>query len=370
MTGARRLVKPTAATPAEKIREFEQRVRQLETKQTLRIGEWVLTTHPSTGDPVLIKPGVVKALDGTDISLEPEVVDLAMRGFVTKSDAALAVSGGATKSLSVATSTQVQKDVATAGAQYTADNALAQAAQALALLEAGVGGEAYNDSFDRDEADNSLGPDYDAFVSSGANMYGTRGDGTTGHTRGLTGATLQSWMFRRKDALTSAQQRVSATWVKKPRSGQTSGNNAQLRLFARTDASDPLVLGARVQAFIENDRVRIGYYTSDLESSWVPLTDGGDSAGWKSSGTADGDSFDFWVGLGATGHDRFRFALLRNNLTVATADDLPENTTALLANRHGGMGVRNAVIVITWLTQTAEAPSLQALNIADRTAPA
>lgn len=353
-------MRPAPQDDRELIRQFAQRLRALETKSTARVGDWVLTTHPDTGDPVLVKPGMAKSLDGSDVSLDPEVIDLATRGFVTKTDAALAVSGGKTKDIAGATQNQIEKDAATDNAQVTADNAYAVAAQALAQQESGPGGAAYNDSFEGPQA-NDLGPEYDMVRQSGPNQYGTSGIGTARNVGGVSGASTQEWMFRRLSLLNTAQQRVSATWVKRPISGQASSGNAQLRLAGRVDSSvAPGTIGARWHADIDNDRCRIGYYLA-VGGSFVDLT------GWTSMSTKDGDSFDLWIGLGATGHDRFKTALLRNNLTVAVADDIPENTAPLLANRQCAFGVRTAVVVKGWITQAEVAPELQAVNFADRT---
>lgn len=354
-------MRPPAQDDRELIRDLVRRIRALETKNTMRIGpEWLLTAHPETGDPVLLKPGVAKTLDGTDVALDPEVIDLATRGFVTKTDAALAVSGGKTKDIAGATQNQIDKDAATDNAQVTADNAYAVAAQALAQQESGPGGASYNDSFEGPQA-NDLGPEYDMVRSSGPNQYGTSGNGTARNVGGVSGSTNQTWMFRRLSLLNTAQQRVSATWVKRPVSGQTASLNAQLRLAGRVDQTVATgTIGARWHADIENDRCRIGYFPN-ITDPFVDLT------GWQTMSTKDGDSFDFWIGLGATGHDRFKAALLRNNLTVAMADDIPENTVAMLANRQCAVGVRTAVNTANFLTQTFAAPELQAVNFADRT---
>lgn len=364
MTGP--LFKPPPQDDRELIRQMSQRLRALESKSSVRIGpEWMLTTHPESGNPILVKPGAVKSLDGTDVSLDPVTIDLATRGFVSKTDAALAVSGGKTKDLGAATQNQVSKDIATGAAQYTADNAYAAAAQALALLEAGSDGVAYNDSFDRPLA-NDFGPDYDMYRSGGGNNYGTLGDGTTGLTTQLTGSTLQEWYFRRLSLLNTAQQRVSATLKDDIRKGQDDSINAQLKLCGRVDASvaSGNIVG-RIEAVVERFRGCIGYTLPSAPSTFVNLS------GWQPliAPATGGDSFDFWLGLGGTGHDRYKFALLQNNLTVATADDIPENTAVLLPNRQTAIGVRTSVEVFFYITNTREPPGLQAVNFADRTAP-
>lgn len=95
MTDARRIIKPTAKTAAEKIREFEQRLHDLETKRTARVGDYVLHTDDD-GRLLASKPGLVSDI-GTPVA---EQIDLgATRGYVTSGQVAKAVSGGKTSSL-------------------------------------------------------------------------------------------------------------------------------------------------------------------------------------------------------------------------------------------------------------------------------
>lgn len=350
------LVKPPPQTDEQWVRQTSQRLAALEQKQTTRVGDWVLHSD-DTGNLLATKPGADPLNVGNPAV---DTVDLgALRGFVTDADVALAVSGGKTQDLNASKNQQVIDGAATGNAQYTADNAQALAAQALASLESGPAGVAYNDSFDRPAA-LDFGPDYDMSRNSAGNNYGTLGDGTTGHTSPITGVGLEEWRFRYLHDLNTNQQRVGATLTTPPQLGQTAELDAQLTLAGRVDSTRPLgTIDGRVEAIVEGTRCCIGYYLGG-GAPFVNLS------GWQACGTAYGDSFDFWIGLGDTGHDRYKFALLRNTLTVATADDIPENTSVLLANRQGAVGVRMAVTQFFFLTQAVAAPGLQSVNFADR----
>jgi len=347
-----RLQRPPPQTDAQLIREMMGRIRNLENRNTLRLGDWVLS-NDEAGSLIATKPGAT--LDVGDPVIES--FDLtAMRGYVSEAEVAQAVSRGQTSDLNAAAEVQIVDDLNTGNAQYTADNANALAAAIQAQLDAGDTGIFLPDSFDRPMA-NDFGPDYTMLASTGANHYGTKGDGTAGHTTPVGGSGNQQWLFRNNTALLTTRQRVSATVTSAFVAGADPSLNASLNLCARVSAD----MSSQIVATVEYNRCCIGYYT-DLISG-VPFVN---LSGWVPCTTSPGDSFDFWCGLSTSGDGRFDFALLRNKLTVCTASDIPQNTAPMLANLYGAVGVRTGTIVYFFYTITQPAVTLSSINIADR----
>ncbi|MCV7424333.1 hypothetical protein H7K45_27680 [Mycobacterium yunnanensis] len=343
---ARRIIKPPAATGAEKIREFEQRIKQLETKQSVRIGEHVLTEVD--GRPVLIKPGAQ-----LDVGTTPaEVIDLAsVRGFVTDSQVAQAVSGGKTNSLSSATGVQVQKDVATANAQYVADNANAKAAELEARLNAGDTGYFFNDSFDGDySVEKNLGPDYVRTTEgAGGGDYLSNGTGVAGQTA-LGGPFTQTWTDRHVNPTFTNSQTVSSTLNGVPNGSGGSGTyNARHTLIAQGNEA----FTDRVELQVERNLLMLGY---KLNNVWTEIAR-------RDIGMADGDRFDLLV-IAA----QRRFVPLRNGLTVGMEwEDIGAVYPMDANHRFGGMANMAGTIVFNfWFTTQTLAPMVQSFNFADK----
>lgn len=348
MSGSR-LVKPAPTTDAELIRAFDQRIRQLETKQTLRVGDWVV--H-STEDGRLLatKPGDVLDV-GNPVA---DVVDLgALRGFVTDSEVAQAVSGGATNSLSTATSVQVAKDVATQNAQYTAETAQTTAARLDAQINSGASGISISDTFNRDAA-NDLGADYFRTVSAGADgEFGTDGTGNAA-SRVVTGAVSKTWTDRHVTELATDKQRTSAVLATPPRVAGFSGAvDSAATLIARCSTDN----ATRTEAYITGGYVEIGFR---IAGAYTRIGDGVGGVGM-----ADGDSWDFWAG---TDGDDYEFVLLRNNFDVCVRQDVGHNSVMGASNRHGAISARAGTTVYAFFVTTQiEAPTFQSVNFADRT---
>lgn len=308
------LLTPAQSDP-ELILQLHQRLTALETKQNVRIGDWVLTQDATTGLPILVTPGQAPVVVGT--TALPSDVQEALRGYALSSAVAQAVSGGTTNDLSAATATTVAQNAATAAAQTAAGFAQASGDTAntgVAMLNARVngviaGGTAFSDTFSRDGAD--LGPDY--FTTYGA------GSGTIGTTTANAGTTLwtpsgfadRSWAATNTaNPMTTNRVRVSLVidqFVWTPTS-----NQAIIYLIGRSDATQDnavvALLGNIDSSFVGS--AEIGYIVAGVYTRLgfaAPIT------------TGQGDLWD--LELGVVGGSDLEFHLLQNNAVVVNETD-------------------------------------------------
>lgn len=330
----------------EYIAQLERRVRNLESKRTLRIGDWVLSMDEE-GKLIATAPGQTTQDVGKE---QAQVLDLsAVRGFVTESDVAEAVSGGKTKDLKVATDKQVTDGEATQTAQYSADNANAAAAAIEARLNAGTSGMVWVDTFDRDAA-SDLGPNYTRYLSgAGGGVFGTDGKGYARQNNIGTAAT-QDWIDQYNTPTNTDKQQITSVINSPPASGAGAGTrDARHALCCNGSAA----FTDRIQANIWRGNYEIGYY---LGGTFTAVRRGGLTQ-------ADGDRYDLLSN--PVDHS---FILLRNLLEVDRWTDVGGVYPMTDGNhRYGGMVNSAGTFVSIWVTHQSRAPIVQQLTIGDRT---
>ena len=108
-------------TDAEWARQTEQRLRALEAKSTVRIGEWVITASDD-GNLVAVKPGAAN-LDVGQTPTEAVVADLT-RGYVSESAVTNALTGSPSGGMASVATTTVARDDKTQGILNTAVSGL------------------------------------------------------------------------------------------------------------------------------------------------------------------------------------------------------------------------------------------------------
>lgn len=347
------LVTPPQSDP-ELILQLHQRLNALEASQTVRIGDWVLTQDRSTGLPILVAPGQTPLALGT--TALPADVQTALRGYALTTDVANAVSGGATNDLSAATATTVAQNAATGNAQYSADNAQAAAAKALAILGAGSTGYLWADSFDEPEDRTGIGPRYSrVYDSGGEGNYGLDGIGNI-NSGSITGALPHDWIDLHDTPTNTDKQLLTATMNTVPEaSGGTGGtSDSNQALIGRWDGT--IIGGVPGNAVVA---------TWDNTTAYVDIFVAGVRTRLGSQGIAqaNGDRWDFQVG---TDIDPYQLILLRNELTVIPVTDAGHVHNVGAAYRQGGLWAHAGTKVFFWITSQMGAPSMQAFNFADR----
>lgn len=346
------LLTPPQSGP-EQILQLHQRLGALETKQTVRIGDWVLMQDPTTGLPVLVAPGQTPAALGT--TTLPADVQESLRGYALTTDVAQAVSGGATSDLAAATQSTVTQNTATGNAQYSADNANAAAAKALAILSAGDTGYLWTDSFDEPTDSTGIGPRYTrVYDSGGGGTYGLDGNGNI-TSLNANGATPQEWIHVHDTPTNSDKQLLTATMNDVPHAAGGVGTVSSMQaLIGRWDGT--------VTGGVPTNAV-VGWW--DSGSAGIDIYKAGvvthlDSVG---VGQGGGDRWDFQVG---TDVDPYQLILLRNSLTAVGVTDAGQIHNVGASYREGGQWARAGNVVFFWITQQVPAPSMQAFNFADR----
>lgn len=338
------------ASDPEWVRQIQQRVNALERKQTLRLGDWVFVAHPDTGVPMLVKPGTDPLNVGEPLA---EVIDLgAVRGFITKTEVAAAITQNQSNSMSTVPDTMGSMDLATANAQYAADSANAAAARIEALLNAGDTGYSFIDTMDRPAA-MDLGVDYEWGQSGGAaGQYGTDGLGNA-KSRSTDGATARTFSYRHVVPTNTDNQTVTVTLEAPPRSNGGGGIvQSEIRLCAR-ESEDR---ATRVEARIYHNAAYLGWRDAGVWSEFP-----GGSIG---VGQAAGDRWDLLVGspLGAR-----HTVLLRNGLQLLEYNDLGAITSMGVDYRSGGFDVVAGTTIQHWVvTLQVHAPTVQQFIVADR----
>lgn len=343
---SRHLIKPPPQTDAELIRQFGQRIAALERKDTVRIGDHVLT-QDDRGRVLLIGPGTGAADVGNPVVDEIDLT--ALRGYVSPADVAQAVSGGTTNSLPIATGTQVGRDVATANAQYIADTANAAAAEALALINTGVTGYNFTDTFDRPYA-TDLGPEYNRVVIGVPNgAYGTDGSGYAASVV-VDGAQTQQWIDQHVTP-TNTNNQIIGSALDTPPQLSASGTNSNHCLRARVNAAGT----DYVQAAIQGGSVTLGYTLGGTYHEVVP---------WTGIGQANGDAYSFRAG---TAIDPTQYTLLRNGLaTPAVWTDLGGLFPIDASHRFGAMAnLAGTTVYSFFLTIQIPAPKVQQFIVSD-----
>lgn len=338
-------------TDAQRLRDMVQRIGVLEKGGPTRIGDWVLHQDPVSGALLASRPGT----DPLDVTNPPVVVADPgnLRGFVTSTQVANAVSGGSTSSLIAATQVQVNKDVATATAQYVADTANALALKVDAQLNAGATGYNFTDTFDRAAA-NDLGDQYTRTTDgSGAGAYGTDGAGFAVSTV-VSGATAQRWTDQHITPTTTDLQIVASALDAPPLSGGGGGTvNSQHCLRARVSA-DGLDY---VQAIVENGFIAMQYVLGGVAH---------DVVGGTPQAMGSGDAWSLQAG---TDISTDQYVLLRNGLaTPATWTDFGAVFPVDASHRFGSMSNVAGTIVYGWIfTTQIGAPKVQQFIVSDRT---
>ena len=340
----RHLIKPPPQTDAELIRQYEQRLRALERKDTVRVGNRVLVERD--GRVLLVGPGTSDADVGNPV---PEEIDLtAVRGYISAADVAQAVSGGTTNRLPIATGTQVGRDVATANAQYIADSANAAAAEALSLINKGVTGYNFVDTFDRPYA-TDLGAEYDRVVIGVPNgAYGTDGNGFAASVV-VNGAQTQQWIDQHVTPTNTNNQIIGSALDSPPPVGSVTFSNHCLR--GRMNAAGT----EYVEAAIQSGSVRLGYFLAGSYHEVVP---------WTGIGQANGDAYSFRLG---TAIDPTQYTLLRNGLaTPAVWTDLGNLFPIDASHRFGAMAnFAGTTVYSFFLTIQIPAPKVQQFIVSD-----
>lgn len=331
---------------AEYIRALERRVRNLEQAPTKRVGDWVFS-QDENGKLIATAPGQTTQDVG---SPQEQVIDISgLRGFVTESQVAEAVSGGTTKDLSNATTKQVTDGQATQTAQYSADNANAAAAAIEARLNAGTSGMFWLDTFDRDAA-SDLGPSYTRYTAgAGGGTFGTDGSGYARQTAG-GGAASQDWIDQFNTPTNTDKQQVTSVLNNPPQPGSNPGTaSARHALICNAN----LAFNDRVQANVWGGSYEIGFY---LSGTWTQVRSGGMTQ-------ADGDRYDF-----LSNPADHSFILLRNLLEVDRWTDVGAVYPMVDGNhRYAGMVNSAGTFVAFWVTFQSNAPTVQQITIGDRT---
>lgn len=239
----------------------------------------------------------------------------------------------------------------TATAQTTANTSAVGVAVIAAQLAGG--GTNFSDTFDEAASGAPVGP-YDRIMGSGSGTWGPNGSGSLVWT--AAGSASQACFDRVTTSIVDSSSAVSlasgisVVLTNPPQAGSVS--NSRVALLLRCNAANDTY----VQATIDSGLVQISYTVAGAFTAMGATVSVAMNAG---------DTWEFRAG--EHGVDDWQFNLLQNGLTVCSRTDSGHASQLGTGYDNGALTVVAGVNVAFFVTSQIPAPSVEVLNIFDRT---